>query len=110
GVAAGREHLGDAGRLETLVGHAEGGAQARATGAHDDDVVLVIDHGVGVAADMHRAGRGAVGLGARCAVSCLGHDQPPKPIRRMATMAPRPKSTAMNLVATISATRVAPLV
>ena len=56
GVAAGREHLGDAGGLEALVGHAEGGAQARAAGADDDDVVLVVDDGVGRAADIDRAG------------------------------------------------------
>ncbi len=42
-VAAGREHLGDAGRLEPRLGQAEGGAQAGAAGADDDDVVGVID-------------------------------------------------------------------
>ena len=62
GVAAGREHLGDAGGLEALVGHAEGRAQARAAGADDDDVVFVIDDGVGAAADIHRAGRRSVAL------------------------------------------------
>ena len=48
--------------LRPLLGHAERGAQARAAGADHDDVVLVIDDGVGVAADIDRAGRGAVAL------------------------------------------------
>ncbi len=43
GVRAGREDLGDAGDLQALLGGAEGGAQAGAPGADDDDVVFVID-------------------------------------------------------------------
>jgi hypothetical protein len=42
-VAARREELGDAGRLQPLLGHAERRAQARPTGAYDDDVVAVVD-------------------------------------------------------------------
>ncbi len=42
GVRAGREHLGDAGGLQALLGQAEGGAQARATGADHDHVVFVL--------------------------------------------------------------------
>ena len=41
GVRARREHLGDAGGLQALLGQAEGGAQARATGADHDHVELV---------------------------------------------------------------------
>ena len=47
GVRAGREDLGDAGGLQPLLGHAEGGAQARAAGADDHDVVGVVDEVVG---------------------------------------------------------------
>src|SRR5690606_21341532 len=43
GVGAGREDLGDAGDLQALLGGAESGAQARAAGADDDDVVFVIN-------------------------------------------------------------------
>ncbi len=43
GVRAGREDLGDASDLQALLGGAEGGAQAGAPGADDDDVVFVID-------------------------------------------------------------------
>ena len=51
GVAAGREHLGDAGGPQPLLGHAEGGAQAGAAGADDDDVIGVIDDLIGLAVD-----------------------------------------------------------
>ena len=47
GVAAGREHLGDAGGLQPLLGHAEGGAQAGAAGADDHDVEAVVGEVVG---------------------------------------------------------------
>jgi hypothetical protein len=43
GVAAGREHLGDAGGAQAGGRAAEGGAQARAAGADHHDVELVID-------------------------------------------------------------------
>jgi hypothetical protein len=46
-VRARREHLGDAGRAKTLLGHAERGAQPGAAGADDHDVELVVDIGVG---------------------------------------------------------------
>ncbi len=42
-VAAGREHLGDAGRVEAGFRQAEGRTQAGAAGADDDDVITVID-------------------------------------------------------------------
>ncbi|MOA21968.1 hypothetical protein D3C78_1424920 [compost metagenome] len=48
-VGARRENLGDAGRAETLFRHAERCAQTRATGAHHDHVIGVIDIGVGLA-------------------------------------------------------------
>ena len=41
-VRAGREDLGDAGGLQARLGAAEGGAEAGAAGADDDDVELVI--------------------------------------------------------------------
>src|SRR6185503_2427356 len=72
GVAARGEHLGDAGGLEAVVGHAESGAQARATGADDDDVVLVLDDRVGTAADVDRARRRSATLAV--ALALLGHD------------------------------------
>ena len=50
-VRARREHLGDAGRLEAGLGAAERGAQARAAGADDNDVVAVIVDRVGLAVD-----------------------------------------------------------
>ena len=46
-VAARREHLGQAGRGQPRLGQAHGGAQARAAGADDDDVVAVVDELVG---------------------------------------------------------------
>src|SRR5262245_21516548 len=49
GVAAGGEYLGDARGLQAFGRHAEGGPQA---GADHDHVVFVIDHRVGVAADI----------------------------------------------------------
>src|SRR5207253_1553579 len=42
GVAAGREHLADAGGLEPLDRGSQGGAQSSAAGADDDDVIAVI--------------------------------------------------------------------
>ena len=47
GMAAGREDLGDAGGLQPLDRHAEGGAQPRAAGADHHDVVAVVDDLVG---------------------------------------------------------------
>src|SRR5262249_48192119 len=67
GVAARREHLGDAGGLETLDGHAEAGTKAIATGSNDHAIVLMIDGLVAVAADVDRSRRRAVAL------ACLGH-------------------------------------
>ena len=52
GVAAGREHLGDASGLQSRRGHAKGGAQSGAAGADDDDVIVVIGDVVGL---RHRA-------------------------------------------------------
>ena len=49
GMAAGREDLGDAGGAQALLGHAEGGAQARAAGADDDHVIAVVDDLVSLA-------------------------------------------------------------
>ncbi len=43
GVAARREHLGQAGRGETGLGQTEGGAQSRAAGADHDHIVAVVD-------------------------------------------------------------------
>ena len=63
-VAAGRKHLGDAGGLQTLLGHAEGGAEAGAAGAHHHDVILMVDDRVGSTADIDRPRRGAVALAA----------------------------------------------
>ncbi|MCY1500179.1 hypothetical protein D9M68_342180 [compost metagenome] len=48
-VRAGREDLGDAGGLQTLLCHAEGGTQTGAAGADDDDVEGVIDIFIGLA-------------------------------------------------------------
>src|SRR5690606_5226915 len=48
GVRTGREHLGDAGRAQALLGQPEGGAQAGAAGADDEHVVLVFGDLVGV--------------------------------------------------------------
>ena len=53
-VAAGREHLGDAGGAQPLLGHAEGGAQAGAAGADDHDVVGVVDDLIGLPVDGRR--------------------------------------------------------
>ena len=47
GVAARREHLRDAGGLQAGRSHAHGGAEARATGADNNDIVLVIDNLIG---------------------------------------------------------------
>src|SRR3546814_3992853 len=47
GVAAGREHLGDAGGLQPRLCAAHGGAQAGAAGADDDGVVDVVDDQIG---------------------------------------------------------------
>ena len=52
GVAAGGEHLGDAGGFQSFFGHAEGGAQAGAAGAHNDDIVFMPDELVGVAQEI----------------------------------------------------------
>src|SRR6202035_1987031 len=46
-VAACRKELGEAGGRQTAFGKAERGAQARASGPDDDDVVAVIDELVG---------------------------------------------------------------
>ena len=67
-MTAGGKYLGNAGGLETLVGHAEGGAQARAAGADNHDVVFVLDDGVGATADIDGARRRAVAL------ALCGHD------------------------------------
>ena len=42
GMAAGREHLADAGGLQTGHGHAEGRAQPRAAAPDNDDVIVVL--------------------------------------------------------------------
>jgi hypothetical protein len=70
GMAAGREHLGDAGRLEALVGHAEGRAKTRTAGTDDDHVVFVIDHLVRGVADVDGTRDRRVAL----AAARLGHD------------------------------------
>jgi hypothetical protein len=44
GVAAGREHLGEAGGREAGLAHAEHGAEPGPAGADDDDVVSVRLH------------------------------------------------------------------
>ncbi len=56
-VRAGREDLGDAGRLEALFGHAERGAKASAAGADDDHVKRVVDIGIGFAVNGGRCVR-----------------------------------------------------
>ncbi len=48
-VRAGREHLRDAGRLEALFRHAERRTQSSSAGSHDNDVVGVVDIGIGLA-------------------------------------------------------------
>ena len=58
-VRAGREHLGDAGGLETGLAAADDRAQAGAAGAHHDDVVGVVFDRIGPA--VHRRGAAAVG-------------------------------------------------
>jgi len=40
------EELGDARRLETVLGQADGGAKTRTTRTDDDGIVLVVDDGV----------------------------------------------------------------
>ena len=49
GVAAGREDLGDAGRLQARGAHAEGGAEPGAAGPHHHHVIGVVDDAVGAA-------------------------------------------------------------
>src|ERR1700719_1398341 len=48
GVAAGREHLGDAGGIEPRCDHAECRPKSRTAGAEDDDVERVVDDVVAV--------------------------------------------------------------
>ena len=60
GVRAGRKHLGDAGGLQSRLGAADDGAQARAAGADHDHVVGVILDGIGAAVDVRGAVRAAV--------------------------------------------------
>ena len=43
GMAARREHLGDAGRLQSRGRHSQRGAQSRAAGTDDHDVIAVLD-------------------------------------------------------------------
>ena len=48
-MRAGREHLGDAGGAQARLAAADHGAQARAAGADDDDVVGVVLDRIGLA-------------------------------------------------------------
>jgi hypothetical protein len=48
GVAAGREHLGDAGGLQACGGEAHGRAEAGAAGADDDHVIGVVGDRIGI--------------------------------------------------------------
>ena len=57
GVAAGREHLGDAGGLQPGSGEPHGGAQAGAAGADDDDVVGVVGDRIGGGHRLSSSGR-----------------------------------------------------
>jgi len=51
-VTARGEYFGDAGRLQAGVRHPEGGAQSGTAGAHDDDVVAVVNNLVAVCQDV----------------------------------------------------------
>ncbi len=81
-VAAGREHLGEAGRREALLGEAEGGAQAGAAGADHDDVVGVVHELVG------------------------GHAATPKAMRSTASTPMTAATASANLTTSSTATRV----
>ena len=56
GVAAGREHLGDAGGLQPPLRRAHRRAQPRAAGADDDHVIVVVDDLVGGGRGGHESG------------------------------------------------------
>ena len=62
-VRARGEELGDARRLETVLGQADGGSKTRATRTNDDGIVLVVDNGVSAFACRKDGGifRSAVG-------------------------------------------------
>ena len=85
-VAARREHLADARRVEALLGETEGGTKSGAAGADDDDVVGMI--------------------GERVIRS--GHAWAPNAMRNTARMPIRAATTSANLSAT-STTRRVPL-
>jgi len=57
-MAAGREDLGDAGRLEAALARAERSPEARTAGADDDHVEGVVDKGIGAAVCGRRAAIG----------------------------------------------------
>src|SRR5690606_32147385 len=69
-VAAGREHLGDAGGLQARLGEPERGAQARAARADDDDVVGVIDEGVIAHAKLRSATRSTASTAVAATSTC----------------------------------------
>ena len=76
-VGAGGKHLGDAGRAQALLGHAEGGAQTGTAGADHHHIVGVFDKFIG-----------------------LGHvDQPPKAILMTANTDPRPTAAQKKMLA-----------
>ena len=77
-VRARRKDLRDAGGLQALLGHAKRGAQARAAGAHHDDVKLMVDSGIAI------AGRGTF----------LRHHQAPKASFRIAKAQAAPTAIA----------------
>src|SRR5262249_25271098 len=94
GVAASGEHLGDAGRAQALLGHAEGGAQSGAAGTDDDHVVGMVDDRIGVAVDR------------RCLDAAVrrGHARyRPKRITRRARWAARPRAMLTNFTARMAA-------
>ncbi len=102
GVAAGREHLGHAGGLETGLGRAHRRAQARAAGADHDDVVSVVDDPVG----RSRTERGRRRRGRR---GIIGHAPAPRRARRRRLNTPKPAPPiAARLSSTVRAKRFAP--
>ena len=83
------KHLGDAGGLEALLGHAERGAQPGAAGAHDDDVEMVVDEAV---------------VAAIGACSLPPPSQPPKASLSSAKAAATPTARAKKMLSMTSAT------
>ena len=104
------EELGDARRLETVLGQADGGAKTRTTRTDDDGIVLVVDDGVSALACRGRgrilgqtAGRdifGERGVGRISRARSSGH-------RGVGTMQSRRKHAYRTTERSLGATRVA---